>query len=202
MADAKKTEAAEGEGAAPKKKKGKLMIFIIVGVVLLALLAGGAVMLMKKSPPVDEEGADGEEPAKTEKSKKAKKDGKDLPPVFVKLDPFTVRLQSDGGDSYLQAQPELRVIDAPAGEKVKQYNPEIRHRMLLILSSKKAADVTNPQGVQKLSNEMRVTINRIIDGPKTTKGKKKGAEESAEPSDNADPDDSVQSVLFTSFIVQ
>jgi flagellar FliL protein len=99
----------------------------------------------------------------------------------------------------------LRVLDAPLGDRIKQYTPEIRHRVLLILSSKKAADLANPQGVQQLSNEIRVAINRIIDGPKEGgKGKKKGAAEAtaAPPSDEADPDDSVQAVLFTSFIVQ
>lgn len=202
MADAKKTEAEEGEEPAPKKKKGKLMLFIIIGVVLLVLAGGGAFMLMKKSPAADEEGADGDGSAKTEKAKKVKKDGKEIPPVFVKLDSFTVRLQSEGGDSYLQTQPELRVLDALIGEKIKQYTPEIRHRMLLILSSKKPADVTNPQGVQMLSNEMRVAINAIVDGPKTSKSKKKVGDDNSGPPDNADPDDSVQAVLFTSFIVQ
>lgn len=203
MADAKKADADEGESAAPKKKKGKLMLFIIIGVVVVALVGGGAAfMLSKKSHPVDEETADGEGPAKTEKTKKVKKDGKETPPVFVKLDPFTVRLQSEGTDAYLQTTPELRVLDAAVGERIKQYNPEIRHRTLLILSSKKAAEVTTPQGVQKLSNEIRVAINRIVDGPKLAKGKKKGQEESTEPPENADIDDSVQAVLFTSFIVQ
>lgn len=164
------------------------------------LVGGGAAFfLMKKGKHAAEDGADADPEAKTEKVKKS---GKETPPVFVKLEPFTVKLQSDGGESYLQTQIEMRVFDAPVGERIKQYNPEIRHRTLLILSAKKAADVTNPQGVQKLSNELRVAVNRILDGPKTVKGKKKGQDENADPPDNADPDDSVQAVLFTSFIVQ
>lgn len=199
MADAKKTGGEDAADAPPKKKKPKLMLFIAIGVLVLVLVGGGAAfMLMKKGKPVDEEGAEGDPAAKTEKVKKS---GKEAPPVFVKLDPFTVKLQSDGGESYLQTQIEMRVFDAPVGERIKQYNPEIRHRVLLILSAKKAVEITNPQGVQKLSNELRVAVNRILDGPKTVK-KKKGQEENPEPPENADPDDSVQSVLFTSFIVQ
>lgn len=200
MADAKKTGGDEAAAEAPPKKaKSKLMIFVAAGVLAVALVGGGAAfMLMKKGKQADAEGADPEATAKTEK---AKKSGKEAPPVFVKLEPFTVKLQSDGGESYLQTQIEMRVFDAPVGERIKQYNPEIRHRVLLILSAKKAAEITNPQGVQKLSNELRVAVNRILDGPKTVK-KKKGQDENADPPDNADPDDSVQAVLFTSFIVQ
>jgi len=206
MADAKKAEVAEGAEAPAAPKKKKLLLFIIIGVVVLVLGCGGAAFfLTKKSDHGAEEGAEGEEPAKVQKAKKAKKDGKEVPPVFVKLDPFTVKLQSEAGDSYLQTTPELRVLDAPLGDKIKQYSPEIRHRVLLILSSRKAADFANPQGVQQLSNEIRVAINRIIDGPKEAgKGKKKAAaaETPASFPDEADPEDSVQAVLFTSFIVQ
>jgi flagellar FliL protein len=204
MADKKIAEAAEGGEAAPKPKK-KLLLFIIIGVVALVLGGGGAAyFLMKKSAPADEEVAEGEEaPAKAKKAKK--KDGKEAPPVFVKLEPFTVKLQSETGENYLQTTPELKVLDAPIGDKIKQYTPEIRHRVLLILTAKKPADVATPQGVQQLSNEIRVAVNRIIDGPKDAgKGKKKAAAAEAPASfpDEADPDDSVQAVLFTSLIVQ
>ncbi len=202
MAEAKKAEKAEGgdaEEQAPNKKK-KLML-IIIGVVVLALIgAGTAFFLMKKNAAATDEEEGDEPPAKTEKAKKANKEHDEAPPVFVKLDAFTVKLQSDGQEAYLQATPELRVLDAHLGDKIKQYTPEIRHKILLILAGKAAADVSTPQGVQKLSNEMRVTINTIIEPPPARKkGKDKPAEE---PADHAGPDDPVQAVLFTSFIVQ
>ena len=198
MAEAKKAEGGEAEEQAPNKKKK--LIMIIVGVVVLALIgAGAAFFLMKKNAePVDEEGD--EAPAKTEKAKKAKKGHDDAPPIFVKLDAFTVKLQSEGQEAYLQAVPELRVQDAHLGEKIKQYTPEIRHKVLLILSGKTASELSTPQGVQKLSNEMRVTINSIIEPPPVRKKGKDKAHE--EPGDQAGPDDPVQAVLFTSFIVQ
>lgn len=192
MSDAKSADAA------PPKKKGKL--FLIIGIVVLVLALGGAAafLLMKKSHSTDAE--DGEEAA-TETQKPAKKDKaeKSGPPVFVKLDTFTVRLQNEGADSYLQAVPELRVLDTHVAEDVKLYNPEIRHKVLLVISGKQPADVNNPGGVQKLANELRVTINDILN---PSKGKKKKKEEAEEISDTAAPDDPVQAVLFTSFIVQ
>lgn len=202
MAD-KKPEAGEGE-AAPPKKKGKLLLFIIIGVLVVVFGAGAAFFLLKKkNHAADEE--EGDEPTtKSEKTKKAKSDHPDAPPVFVKLEPFTVKLQTEQQEAYLQATPELRVLDAPIGDKVKQYTPEIRHKVLLLMSGKKASDLSTPQGVQRLSNEIRVQINLIIDGPPAkakTKGKAK-EEAAAEPTDQAAADDSVQAVLFTSFIIQ
>lgn len=203
MAEAK--PAGDAEGAPPKKKK--LLLFIIIGV-LVVVLGGGtaAFLLMKKSNThADEEDGD-EPPAKT--AKKAKKDGPEVLPVFVKLDPFTVKLQPEQQESYLQATPELRVIDPKIADKVKAYTPEIRHKVLLLMSGKKPSEISTPLGVQKLANEVRDAINLTIDGPKTrSKGKKGKAKEVEEPApagaaDEADPDDSIQAVLFTTFIIQ
>ena len=192
MSDAKPAEAA------PPKKKGKLFLIIGIVVLVLALAGAAAFLLMKKSHTDDEE--DGEEAVETHKPGKKEKSEKQGPPVFVKLEAFTVRLQNEGADSYLQAVPELRVLDAQVAEEVKVYNPEIRHKALLVIASKQPADVNNPAGVQKLANELRVTINSILNPP--PKNKKKKAEEGEEISDTAEPGDPVQAVLFTSFIVQ
>ena len=195
MAEAKKAESADSEQ--PPKKKSKLLLIIVAAVVTLALIGGGAFFMMKKNAVHDDEEGD-EAPAKEQKAKKAKKD-QGAPPVFVKLDAFTVKLQTENQDAYLQAVPELRVLDAHTGDTIKQYNPEIRHKVLLILSGKKASDLGTPEGVQKLSNEMRVAINSIIEPPPP---RKKGGKEPEEPGDQAKPDEPVQAVLFTSFIVQ
>lgn len=192
MSDAKPAEAA------PPKKKGKL--FLIIGIVVLVLAIAGAAaafLLMKKSHSDDTE--DGEETSESAPPAKKSKAARSGPPVFVKLDTFTVRLQNEGNDSYLQAVPELRVLDAQVAEEVKTYTPEIRHKTLLVMSGKQPADVNNPAGVQQLANELRVTINNILAPPS---GKRKKKEEAEEISDTADPDDPVQAVLFTSFIVQ
>lgn len=196
MADAKKAETAETEQ--PPKKSKKLLIIIVAVVVLVIVGGAAAFFMMKGSPAADEEGdEEGDEvPAKVEK-KKAKKDD-DAPPVFVKLDAFTVKLQTEQQEAYLQAVPELRVLDAHIGDKVKQYTPEIRHKLLLILSGKRASEISTPQGVQLLANEMRVTINNIIEPPAP---RRKGKEPET-PGDVAGPDEPVQAVLFTSFIIQ
>lgn len=198
MADAKKTEEAAAEPAPAKSKKG--LMIAVVAIVLVLVVGGAAAFFLMKGKPVDEGDEEGDEPAaKVEKSKKAKKGEAEAPPVFVKLEPFTVKLQTEQQEAYLQATPELRVLDAHIGEKVKQYTPEIRHKVQLILIGKKASDISTPQGVQALANEMRVTINSIIEPPAP---RKKGAKEPEPPGDRAGPDEPVQAVLFTQFIIQ
>ena len=191
-----KNESAAAEGGGKKKR---LLLMIVAGALALVIVAGTAIfLLMKKGSDHDE----GDE-AVAEESSKKKKDAKpDTPPVFVKLEALTVKLQPAEGqqmDNYLQAMPELRVLDGTVGERVKLYMPEIRHRLLLILSGKKAADLSSPQGVEQLSVEMRNEINAIIAPPKK---KSKGKEDAEPPSAKAGPDDPIQAVLFTSFIIQ
>lgn len=199
MAEAKKAEAAEGEAPATKPK-GKMILFIVIGVVVAALIAAGAAFfLLKKPPPEDAE--DGEEPpAKEVKAKKKEKKGEHTPPSFHKFDKaFTVKLQTEQQEAYLQAEVQLRVLDAATLELLKQYDPELKHRIMLILLSKKASDLATAPGVQKLSNEIREVVNDTLEPPTPKKAKEK---EGKEPGDTAAPDALVQAVLFTSFIIQ
>lgn len=192
MAEKKPEAAAEG---APPKKKGKLLLFIIIGVVVLVLIAGGAAfMLMKKAPADDEE--EGDVPAKVDKSKKKDKKKNAAPPAFYKFDkPFTVKLQAENTEAYLQVDIQVKLLDLALVERVKSYDPEIKHKVTLLLLSKKSTDLNNPQGVQTLSNEIRDTINDILE-PDARKNK------TASAADEAEPDAPVQMVLFTTFIVQ
>ncbi len=184
----RKPEGAEVEQPSPKKKT-KLLIIVGIAVFVLVLIGGGGAFLLLKKKG-SQAGEDGEGSAQEE----TVKDKKEEPPIFVKLEPFTVKLQTETQDAYLQTTPELRVRDAAVGEKIKQYMPEIRYSFLLILSAKKASEIATPQGVQQLSSELRVAVNGIV-GDAKRRAK-------AAPGEKASSDDAVQSVLFTSFIVQ
>jgi flagellar FliL protein len=192
----KKVEAA-AEAALPKKK-GKLMLFIIIGVVVLLLIVGGAAfMLMKSSAPADGEEGDEETTSKVDKKKKDKKKDAHAAPAFYKFDkPFTVKLQSEAGEAYLQVEIQAKVRDPMLVEQLKAYDPEIKHKVTLLLLGKKSTELNNPQGVQQLSNEIRETINQIVE---PASGKKKAA---APVGDEGDPDAPVQMILFTTFIIQ
>lgn len=190
MADAKKNEAAP-EGEVPKKKS-KLLLMIIIGVLVLVLGGGGAAFFLLKKKAADEEEAEDGEEAPAKVVKKKKKDAHAVPPTFVKLDPFVVKLQGEQ-ENYAQAVPELKLSEPLVADQVKQFTPEIRHKVLLILAGKKAADLSNPEGMQALANQLRVSINATLTGEKPKEGAEKANEDHEAP---------VQAVYFSSLIVQ
>ncbi|HRH12889.1 MAG TPA: flagellar basal body-associated protein FliL [Azonexus sp.] len=153
--------------AAPGKKRLILIIALVLVVVLAG--AGGAWYFLKSPPPA----ADG----KPDTSKTAK------PPVFVPMEPFTVNLQHDDlSPQYLQVGLSLKVADSAVVDALKLHMPEIRNRVLLLLSSKKASDITTLEGKQALSAELMHEISQPLAGSAQAKG--------------------VESVLFTSFVIQ
>lgn len=145
--EAKPEAEAEGEEQQPKKKS-KLPLIIGL-VVLLAAGGGGAWFFMFK-----DKGAD---PAAQQAKPQPLK-----PPVFVPLDAFTVNLSVEQGDQYLQVAATLKVLDQSAADAVKQYMPEVRHRMLVLLSGKKAMDIVSGEGRERLAEEIRQTANNIL----------------------------------------
>ena len=192
MAKAPAKQEQPAEEAAPPKPKKKLILLIVIGLVLvLALGGGGAYFLLKKKHVSGDE----DETASAHAKPEAK-------PIFVKLEAFTVKLMLDEGKTeqqFMQTTPEFKVLDAHVAENVKAYMPEIRHNILLLLSSRKPSELSTPQGMEKLSVDIRKVSNVILDGPppKSSKGDKETAK-----ADNPSPEDSVQAVLFSTFIIQ
>lgn len=207
MAEKKdKAEAAPEGDAAPKSKK-KLIMFIIIGVVVLVLVVGGALAyFMMKKKSAEEEAVDGEESADQVDKKKdhGKKGEAPIMPTFYKFDkPFTVRLAATegGGDAYLQIEAQFKLLDAHGVDAVKASEPELKHKITLLLLAKNATDLATAKGVETLAWEIRDAANHILHPPK----KKKGAAEDhgdAPPSADVDPEAPVQAVLFTTFIIQ
>lgn len=183
-----KSAAPETAAATPPKSK-KMLIFIVIGVAVLALVATGALLLLKKNKSTSEEGTDDEEPAKVEVDKKH-------PPVFVPMEPFTVNLQPENGEQYLQIVLALQMSDAKTGEEIKTYTPEIRHRILMLLSGKKASEIATTEGRENLAKEIRSEANAAL-GYEPKASKKKAADDEEDSSGGP-----VIEVFFTSFIIQ
>lgn len=200
---AKAAAAPDEAGADAPKKKGNKMLIIIIALLVVVILGGAAAFFMMGGSHADE-GEDGEEvvaeedhdaaakEAKKAKLKKKDAEAKGLPPVFVELDPFTVNLQPETAvDQYLQVKATLRVDEQPAADNLKVYMPEIRHRVLMLLSGKKASELGSAEGREQLAEDIKHAVNAIVgEVPRNRKG---------EPEEPIGP---VESVLFTSFIVQ
>ncbi|NML24888.1 flagellar basal body-associated FliL family protein [Zoogloea dura] len=184
-----KAEAAEGE--VPAKGGKKKLIIIIAAVLVLAIAAGAAFMLLGKKKHA--EGEDGEEEPAHHEPPKVKVDPS-KPPIFVQLDQFTVNLAPEEGEHFLQATMVLRVADAKVGDSLKLYMPELKHRIIMLLSSKKPSDLVPAEGREELADEIKEEANDVLGYAPSPK--KKGKRNRPED------DGPVLSVLFNQFIVQ
>ena len=81
-------------------------------------------------------------------------------PVFLSLETFTVNLEPENSDQHLQTTLTLKVGDNEAVNKIKLHMPEVRNRVLLLLSSKTASQIATVEGKKKLATELLVEINQ------------------------------------------
>ena len=139
--------AAEG---APAKGKSKLLIILVAVFALLAAGGGGAAWFFhSKNAAAEAAKAEGEE-GKEGKPAAKKESGK--PPTFVTLENFTVNLA--GGDHFMQLGLVLQVKDEETAEKIKAFLPQIRSKVLLLLSSKTPEELQDAKGKQALIAEL------------------------------------------------
>lgn len=165
MAQDPKPDAAE-EAPAPSSKKK--LIIIIAAVLLLAGGGGGAAwyFLHHKAAPKKE--VKHEEPAKA--------------PVFVTLETFTVNLQADPDEKFLQLDISLQVGSPEEAELIKTQMPAVRNRLLFLLTTKKASEISTMEGKKKLTDEIIAEVKK----PFAPGGKPQ----------------EVSGVFFTSFVIQ
>lgn len=169
MAKAAPKEDMKADPAEEKSGKSRKKLFLIIGVAIIAIGIGGSAGALYLSK-------------KNDSSKNAAKHTPAMPPVFINLEPFTVNLQSENGDQYLQVALTLQVADTEQVDIIKQHMPQVRSRILMLLSSKTPSEIASTEGKKKLSNE----IIALTKQPFVSQGKSQ----------------SVSSVFFTSFIIQ
>jgi len=103
-------------------------------------------------------------------------------PVFVTLETFTVNLQPDPDEKFLQLDISLQVADAEVGELLKTQMPAVRNRLLMLLTSKKPSEISTMEGKKKLNEEIAAEVKI----PYVAGAKPLG----------------VSDVFFTSFVIQ
>ncbi len=138
------TAAQAGDGKAGGKRS--LLVPILLGVILLLIIGGGGAGYYfykqsgQKAAPVIP------------------------PPVFFPLDPFTVNLAGGGDDDsdahYLHAGLTLKLANADTEHKLTEYLPEIRSRILLLMSAKKPEDLSTVAGKDQLAADIRHAIEQ------------------------------------------
>ena len=180
-AKSKKVEEQDDEFEAPPRKKstGKLIVLILLLLIVLAGVGGGVYYFLTK----DSHPAAGAEAGQENKAKPKEKKAP-VKPSFATLEAFTVNLigEENQDPQFLQVSVTLQAKDAQGVDGIKEHMPMIRNRMLLILSSKKASEVSSAQGKDKLVEEIMTELNK--------------------PYEEDDEEQLVIAVFFTTFIIQ
>ena len=168
-----KADAAPAPAAGSKKK----LMIMLVGAVLV--LGGGGVAAWTMLHGGGEAADTHEEAAP---KKKKKKDKEAVKPEYVPIEAFTVNLQPENGDQYLQVQFTLQVEGPEQVELIKENMAKVRSRVLLLLSGKKASEINTVEGKQQLAAEIKAVVQQ--------------------PFEEGGDEQEVADVLFTSFIIQ
>lgn len=160
------TANKETEAAQTQKKKNPLIMIIMVVTIALASGVGATWFILKDQIQVSN--GDAKEPV--------------LPTSFMDLDVFTVNLQPEDGNHYLQVGLTIKILQTKVGDAIKKQMPEIRNRLLLLLSSKKPSEISTADGKKQLSTEITNEIRESLD--------------------SATMQEEILGVLFTSFVIQ
>jgi flagellar FliL protein len=104
-------------------------------------------------------------------------------PIFVALEPMTVNLQSEGERAkFVHLGVVLKVRDEKAKAQITEFMPELRSRILLLLSNRQPGSLMSPEDKSRLTDEIRAEFNR--------------------PLATGSPSQGVVSVSFNTFVVQ
>ena len=95
----------------------------------------------------------------SEGGEKAEGGGKDN--LHTKLEPIVVNLLGEGRQ-YVQVEMVLKLAKPEIDEKIKVYMPVIRHKMILLLSSKDANQLNPIEGKRKLVMESKNAVNQAL----------------------------------------
>jgi len=178
MATAVQDDDEDLEGIPLPKSKKKLFIIIAVAIALLSAIGGGVYYFLIRIP-VD--------PAIAEASgdaKPAAKEAPGKPPIFLPLDSFTVNLKVSPGEDhqFLQIGISFQLRSEKSGDPIKQRMPQVRNRVLLLLTNSRASDLSTTEGKEKLVEQILTQVNGLYP--------------------QMGDDTPVLGVFFTSFIIQ
>ena len=147
MAQNIKAAAQKPEDPTVPKTSSKKMLLGIIGALVL-VIAAAAGWYFTRSHDTAHVAEVKVEPPKT--------------PIFVALETFTVNLHGESSDQYLQLGISLKVFEAENEAKIKISQPEIRSKILQLLTTKTAAELLSAEGKTQLIKEIMGISNSVI----------------------------------------
>jgi flagellar FliL protein len=133
------------------------LIFLVVAVLLVVTLglAGGFFMMWNKLSALNTQS---NAAAQNQQGQTAAL-GKLFP-----LDTFIVNLADQERSRYLRVTMDLELLAPADSEKLNQRLPQVRDRILMLLPSKRFADIASTEGKTALRDEMIGKLNGLFPG--------------------------------------
>ncbi|MEN6585555.1 MAG: flagellar basal body-associated FliL family protein [Sulfuricella sp.] len=101
------------------------------------------------------------------------------PSPYARMETLTVNLE--GLTQYLQVNMVLKVAKPEVSESIKNWDPVIRHELILLLSSQKGEELATLEGKKKVMAAIKAAVNKIL---------------------KLDDKTGVSDVLFETFVIQ
>jgi len=130
--------------AAPAPRSSKLLIISLAVIALLAAGGAGYFFLGHKATAAEAAAPVVEKP------------------IYVTMEPLTVNLQGEGRPKFLHMGMALKVRNAQASAQLLEYMPELRSRVLLLLSNRSPDALMGTDDRVRLAEEIRTELNRPL----------------------------------------
>jgi len=155
------------------------VLLILIGLVLMLVLVmgGGMFMIYTKLPSASPKAIVPEPEAGVEAGASAEKTKPEDIGAVVSMDTFIVNLADPGGNRYLRVTMDLELAGKPAdksaaktaGDELAKRMPQIRDAILMILSTKRYADISTSEGKTALREEILNAVNDILASSQITR---------------------------------
>lgn len=124
------------------------------------------------------------------------------PPTYLALDAMVVNLS--GSEKIAQIGVTLELANEQALDKLKQFLPSLRAKILMLLTQRSAEELLRSDGKEKLSTDIGLEASRYLNNPAPQSPPPAAGESnnSSTPSPAVEPGSAVRAVIFSSFMVQ
>ncbi|OGT19969.1 MAG: hypothetical protein A2V90_07730 [Gammaproteobacteria bacterium RBG_16_57_12] len=182
---------AQAEGKKPKSKVVKIALVVVASLLVLGGIVVGtmyATGFFGHDKTDQQANADAADQAGNEEGDAGGDEGDDAeapkgPAIYMPLEPaFVVNFQGAGKAKFLQVSVEVMARDPKVIEQVTQHMPAIRNSLILLFSSQNYDDITTAEGKEALRAKALTEVQTIME--------------------NETGDTGVESVYFTSFVMQ
>jgi flagellar FliL protein len=175
MAEAAASTETEGK----KRSLGKILllglsaVLFLTGIGFFLLTKFGVLGTPPTAAPKVEANAPQQTAANTAPAAQAKPSEQEIAPsatpvaaegesILVELKPFVVNLQDERRSRYLRIAIQLEIVGAKWEEELQKRLPQVRNRLLFLLSNKTVDEISSVDGKYRLQEEIVQHVNETL----------------------------------------